>query len=657
MFIKIKSMTSLAKTGYILLGSLCLIWFIFLALPANAQVEQRSYLTLENLQYKLNNLVQQEGKETIDLSNYIIDLSSSDSEFSQQFYQEINNVISRTSNPITIDFSNSIIRGDFKLNQLGIYSPVEAGALSSLFTSLEQEKIQQYYPVVNNDGKQIPKINILRNSFEFNQTIFTGQVDGTNSLFLQPLIAKAAIFQNSVKFNQSIFGKEVNFNETVFSKNNNFFHSHFFAKVKFKRTIFQEITDFSNSQFEAVIEFNEALFEQLTDFTRCVFLQPVNFSKTRYRDRLIFAKTKFLDALIFINSTFEKTVTLRDIYANSIINLQDAHLLNILDFSNAFLTPQARINASGLAFDDAEAKIIGETGRIGKFIVVQHIEGNETVLRNLIRNFRSLEQIADANYLEYQREQLRAKQISDRLTQISWQQIFTWSWLSLIPQWMGLKLLLLLGDYGTNINLLFNVGIMAIAFFSLLFWLIDRYRPYISQPIIPTRYEIIAMAGSYLSLTIFSTFNIFITTDRPWLTLIGIAIILFPVPGLVTSLIYNQDRSDNLSDTTYFVEDGSFRQFRLLIGRLPIIPRYPFFRDRYEPILCSKRWNWLNYYDFSLNNIFKLGFNDIRLRDRGLPGLVATLVWYQWCLGVVYIILLLWTLSRTIPGLNLLIYF
>ena len=94
-----------------------------------------------------------------------------------------------------------------------------------------------------------------------------------------------------------------------------------------------------------------------------------------------------------------------------------------------------------------------------------------------------------------------------------------------------------------------------------------------------------------------------------------------------------------------------------MLGRLPIMPRFPFYRDRYEPILWQKRWNWLNYYDFSLNNIFKLGFNDIRLRDRHLPGLIATLVWYQWCIGVLYIILLFWTLSRTIPGLNLLIYF
>jgi hypothetical protein len=80
------------------------------------------------------------------------------------------------------------------------------------------------------------------------------------------------------------------------------------------------------------------------------------------------------------------------------------------------------------------------------------------------------------------------------------------------------------------------------------------------------------------------------------------------------------------------------------------------FRDHYMPILWDRRWNWLNYYDFSLNNLLKLGFNDIRLRDKHLPGIISALVWYQWSLGILYIALLLWTLSRTIPGLNLLIY-
>ena len=47
-----------------------------------------------------------------------------------------------------------------------------------------------------------------------------------------------------------------------------------------------------------------------------------------------------------------------------------------------FFTPKASINTSGLAFDSAEAKLIGEKG-IGRFIDVNKLEANETVLRNL----------------------------------------------------------------------------------------------------------------------------------------------------------------------------------------------------------------------------------------------------------------------------------
>ena len=104
-------------------------------------------------------------------------------------------------------------------------------------------------------------------------------------------------------------------------------------------------------------------------------------------------------------------------------------------------------------------------------------------------------------------------------------------------------------------------------------------------------------------------------------------------------------------DVSYFVEEGTLRQVRLLIGRLPIIPRFPQFRDRYIELPWDKHWNWLNYFDFSLNNFLRFGFNNIRLRDAFLPGLLTTLVWYQWSLGALYIALLLWTLSRTIPGL------
>jgi hypothetical protein len=164
------------------------------------------------------------------------------------------------------------------------------------------------------------------------------------------------------------------------------------------------------------------------------------------------------------------------------------------------------------------------------------------------------------------------------------------------------------------------------------------------------------MSTSVIVLTIIGVTNIFRSSEQAWITIAYLGLLLFPIPlGLVIRL-YRKGRYHDLMESSYLVEDSSMRQLRLLIVRLPVIPEFPFFRDRYIPIHWERRWNWLNYYDFSLNNFIKLGFNDIRLRDIHLPGTITALVWYQWGLGILYIALLLWTLSRTIPGLNLLIY-
>ena len=217
-------------------------------------------------------------------------------------------------------------------------------------------------------------------------------------------------------------------------------------------------------------------------------------------------------------------------------------------------------------------------------------------------------------------------------------------------------MLLLLSRYGTNFWLVFGVGMVVFAYFGMLFWLVDRWRRVRPQKIIPTSQETVWVLSSFSLLMLFGLTAIFRTAQQPWLTLLSLAVVVLPIPAFLLWYLYSQGRYHDLMDISYFVEDGSMRQLRLLIGRLPVMPRFPLFRECYMHLLWNRRWSWLNYYDFSLNNLLKLGFNDIRLRDEHLPSIITFLDWYQWSLGLLYITLLLWTLSRTIPGLNLLLY-
>jgi hypothetical protein len=626
--------------------------------PAEAiESEAKTLLSIENLKSNLNNLTIQEGLSTIELNNLIINLNDSNSDFRSEFYRQINDKIARSEQPLSLDLSNSLIRGNLQLNRLGITTPLVAGALSSLLTPAEREKIAECHNLITKPGIQIPLINIFRGSLKLDRAMVTDSIDLSHSLFLQSVSIVEARFQQEANFSNIFFDRDLDFSGSIFEKKANFERAHFLNYAKFKQVRFLDISNFNNSYFKEKANFEGTVFSQLADFSRSKWLKIADFSKTIWRDRVIFSKSRFVEALKFTAATFEQTVSFRDVYVKSAIDLRDVSLLNRIDFSNALFASNTAINVSGLAFDNEAAKIIGDTGRIGKVIYIPTLENNETLVRNLIINFRNLEQIFDANQIEYQRTKLKLEQLNGKIIATFWQDLLSLNWFGKLWQWLSLSLLLLLGDYGTNFSVVFSAGIIAIAFFSLIFWLVDRYRPQIAHPIIPKRAETIYMSVSFSVLTIIGIVNIFLNTNKPGLTLICLTIILVPIPTTLSIVLYWRGRYHKLLNSSYFVEDGSLRQFRLLLGRLPIMPRFPFFRDRYQQILWDKHWNWLNYYDFSLNNILKFGFNDLRVRDEHLPGIISFLVWYQWCLGVVYIILLLWTISRTIPGLNLLLYF
>ncbi|MDH6097834.1 pentapeptide repeat-containing protein [Anabaenopsis sp. FSS-46] len=561
-------------------------------------------------------------------------------------------------------------------------------------------------------GGTASEINIFRGSLNLVGTRFNGEVQFSHTFFFQPVNAHNAIFIQSSNWEETRFSRSVGFSGASFRQGINFKGSAFFEQVNFQRAQFQDRADFQNSTFSESTKFNEASFKQSAKFSRSQWLGNVDFSGVRFAGTVHFGQADFHQYVFFTETIFEQAVIFRAAIFNHAVNLRGASILNQADFSDARFAQEAFLNVPGLTFNSNQGKILGNPGEIGQRFRVPSSLGNQNVLRNLGQNFRQQQQIADANQLEYTKQKLRLRELTHRLVDrnintasrqslldlgfsatqaeaiarrriiqpfrnrgdllsladidldtyhlsdrlVIAQPLSPGAWFLQAVRWSALSLLLLLSGYGTSFWLVFGVGGVAIAFFGWLFWLIDRCRRLHPVPIIPTYYETISICAGFSLLTLLSLLAIFRNAEYPWLTLGCLVIIIVPLPVALIVRLYQQGRYHDLMDVSYFTEDGTFRQLRLLIGRLPVIPRNQTFRERYMHLLWNRRWNWLNYYDFSLNNLVRLGFNDIRLRDEHLPGIIATLAWYQWSLGLLYLTLVLWTLSRTIPGLNLLIY-
>lgn len=713
---------------------LLVILLFFTCLPVLAQPQtERVLLTVDLLQERLHNPVFEDGKLFVDLRFMVVDLRPENGEFASQFYQLLRKELSKTGSgkSLGLDLSDAVIQGDFVGSDLGIRTSLYPQVISPSFSPGEQEQLAQLKGVClqslglgfasGRDCKSLlgtqstasSDIYVFRGGLTIRRTRFNGMVSFANTFFLQPVDAEGAIFQGVSNWTETRFSRTVNFSGAVFRQSAQWGGSIFFDKADWKLVKFQNGVYFQGSSFEDNVNFTQAVFTGLAKFSRSQWWGNTDFSQVRFAGQVQYTRSHFHGFLLLIETTFEQAVTFRAAQFQQPVTFRGASILNQADFSDVEFSKSAYLNVSGLGFNSNQAKFLGNPNQIGKMLVVSSLQGNQSVLRNLAQNFRSLQQIGDVNQLEYTKQQLRLQELTHLLTgininsaspetlirlgfnfhqvsailsrrelqpfrdktellalpevdfntyiQLNEQLMFgepllVGGWLLHAWTWLCLSLLLLLSGYGTSFWLVFGVGIMAIAYFGLLFWFIDRLRRFRPVAILPTTDETIAMFTSFFCLNLLGILAVFRNSENPLLTLMCLGLIIVPIPLFLVIRLYLVGRYHNQLHVTYFTEDSSMRQLRLLIGRLPVIPRYIGFRDRYLSILWEKRWNWLNYYDFSMNNLLRIGFNDIRLRDEDVPGIISSLAWYEWSLGVLYITLVLWTLSRTIPGLNLLIY-
>ena len=86
-------------------------------------------------------------------------------------------------------------------------------------------------------------------------------------------------------------------------------------------------------------------------------------------------------------------------------------------------------------------------------------------------------------------------------------------------RWIGTSAVLVLSRNGTSFWLVFGVGLVSVAYFAILFWLIDRARRRLPQPILPTLPETLSVLSLATLIGSLGMVAIFENADRPWSTL------------------------------------------------------------------------------------------------------------------------------------------
>ncbi len=321
--------------------------------------------------------------------------------------------------------------------------------------------------------------------------------------------------------------------------------------------------NFQNTEFQATANFNQTLFQQPANFSRIQWQGNADFAQAHWQSEAVFNKGMFSKSLFLPDAVFDKAALFREVQFNKPANLRGTSILEQADFSDAGFARGAYLNVPGLKFDSDQAKIVGDPGQIGRVISVPTLQGNENLLRELVRNFRRQEQIPDANQIDYTRQKLRLRELRQQLfgvnintapiaqlrnlgfsaaqttaiTQRRAQQPFrnltdllslanvdiatyinvrdrivareivppaidAVNRMSIGLSCVGLSLLLLLSRNGSNFWLVFGVGLVAIAYFGVLFWLVDRWRRILPKPVLPTPPETLWVLGGFSVLSL-----------------------------------------------------------------------------------------------------------------------------------------------------------
>ncbi|HSM81476.1 MAG TPA: pentapeptide repeat-containing protein, partial [Nodosilinea sp.] len=401
-------------------GWVVLLVSLVMALPAPAwAADSHPPLTLELLRQRLAAPVQREGHPTIDLRYYSLDLRP-ESPLTDSFYRLLSSGLQRPATAPTLDLSYAIVQGDLDLQRLGQREPLYGDTLSPLLSEagqaqlkrdrtrlLQLNRLSQSLLIQGQGGSQ--QIYLFKAPLVAVQTRFGGQVLGGDTFFLGRVLASGAVFEQGLSVGGARFNRSVNISGADFRQGVQAKGSLFFEAARFDQSQFRAGASFQGAEFKADANFSRAVLAGELNFSRVQWQGVADFARTTWLGTAFFVRSYFAKALFFTEARFDAPLVLRQARFGEPVNLRNAMVGSEVDLGDALFLPQVYLNVAGLEFSLEQTQILGTPGKIGRVFSVPQLAGNETLLRNLERNFRRLEQISDANYIAYTAERLRLK--------------------------------------------------------------------------------------------------------------------------------------------------------------------------------------------------------------------------------------------------------
>lgn len=277
---------------------------------------------------------------------------------------------------------------------------------SEIATKIEKgEPVDYSYVTINGDlnlnGINISKARYLKSSINISDSIISGFVNLDNTILQKSVNFERTEFMRPASFIGTKFNGDIHFDGSRFDDDSLFISSEFNNFANFQYTKFNGFANFLGAKFNCEQDFHNCLFNDTASFKFVVFRYNSNFEETKFMRSANFIGAQFGSAR-FAGAQFKGLSDFGSAQFNQSVDFVGTEFINMI-----YLT-DVKFSKLLVVWDSVKDKLV--------------CDGPTYLL--LIKNFKDMEQFADADNCYYQYREVTRKERYDLwgklLDYISW---------------------------------------------------------------------------------------------------------------------------------------------------------------------------------------------------------------------------------------------